>query len=104
MGSISLQDAALAVGEAVGREIMDFSVGLVGLVQKGSQDEAGDLAGSGTLADMNGTCGVLTAWHVLRHLADKTVGLVLASRFQPRLHRFTLEPKDTHTLRIGSPN
>jgi len=100
MGSMNLHEAATAVGEKAGKEIVDFSVGLVSVVETHSQADA-SLAGSGTLVDLNGTCGILTACHVLRHLSDKDIGLVLPTQFEPRRHALTVESKDVQRLKIA---
>jgi hypothetical protein len=97
---MSFEDAANEVGEAAGQEIVDFSVGLVRVVKNCWQADA-DLGGSGTLVDLNGICGILTAWHVLDYLMDANIGLVLPTRFAPRRHDLTLESKDVHALKIA---
>ncbi len=103
MATVPLEEAAMEVGEAAGKEIVDFTVGLVSVTEGNAEtDPEADLAGSGTLVDLNGTCGILTAWHVLRHLANKTVGLVIVTRFERQLHRFVLEREDVHLLKIAS--
>lgn len=83
------------------RELSDYVVGFVKLQETSTQIDA-QLAGSGTLVEIDGTHAILTADHVLEHLPNRgEVGLILPTRFQPQLHRFTLHMEFVEKLQIA---
>jgi hypothetical protein len=87
--------------ENAARELSDYAVSFVKLQENRSQIDA-QLAGSGTLVEIEGIHTILTADHVLEHLPiSGEVGLILPTRFQPRLHRFTLNMEFVEKLRIA---
>lgn len=88
------------VAEA-GKAASDFAIGFVAL--RGSEsDEDAELGGSGTLVQADGTRGILTAYHVLEHLAkQRAIGLIVVPRDEPVLHRVSFKPEAIHPVRIA---
>jgi hypothetical protein len=87
--------------ENAARELSDYAVSFVKLQETGAQNDA-QLAGSGTLVEIEGTHAILTADHVLEHLPTRgEVGLVLPTRFQPQLHRVTLNMEFVEKCRVA---
>lgn len=87
--------------ENAARELSDYAVSFVKLQETSAQIDA-QLAGSGTLVEIGGTHAILTADHVLEHLpSNGEVGLILPTRFQPQLHRFTLNMEFVEKFRIA---
>jgi hypothetical protein len=88
--------------ENAAMELSDYFVSFVKLEQTTTQEDA-RLAGSGTLVEIEGTHAILTADHVFDDLPRRSgnVGLVLATRFQPQLHRFTINMEHVEKLRVA---
>jgi hypothetical protein len=88
--------------ENAAMELSDYFVSFVKLKQTSGQEDA-ILAGSGTLVEIEGTHAILTADHVFDDLPGRSekIGLVLATRFQPQLHRFTLNMEHVEKLRVA---
>jgi len=88
--------------ENAAMELSDYFVSFVKLEQTSTQEYA-RLAGSGTLVEIEGTHAILTADHVFDDLPRRSgnVGLVLATRFQPQLHRFTINMEHVEKLRVA---
>ena len=95
---ISVPDTFL---EGVANELADYAVGFIKLQETDAQEDA-QVAGSGTLVEIDGTYAILTADHVLENLPTSgEVGLILPTRFKPQLHRYTVNMEFAQKLRIG---
>ena len=104
MDGIDFYDVPREVVAEVGRVAADFSVGFA-KISKGDHGDDVVLGGSGTLVQIEDMYGVLTADHVLDYLpADQDIGLIIPSRSQPLVHRFTLRKGAVHRLRVGRPS
>lgn len=76
---------------AVSDRITDYGIGFVKILPHADIEDA-TIAGAGTLVTAGGRHAILTADHVLDALPSKgEIGLVLPTRFQPQLHRATLD-------------
>jgi hypothetical protein len=98
---IPLHQIPRDIVEEAGKAISDFVVGFVAL--RGAEvDMRAELGGSGTLVQVEGSYGILTAHHVLQHLPDAPeIGLILPTRFQPMLHRFVLRREAVRRLKVA---
>lgn len=86
---------------AVNDRISDYAIGFVKILP-GAGPEDATLAGSGTLVTAGSRHAILTADHVLNELPSKgEIGLILPTRFAPRLHRATLEMDVGRKATIG---
>lgn len=101
MDALPLHQVPQDVLEDAAKGISDFVIGFVRLLETGSGQDA-ELAGSGTLVQIDDTYGILTAYHVLDHLRNTDeIGLILATRLEPSLHRFTLKTDVIRPLKIA---
>jgi len=101
MNGIPLHQIPRDVIEDAGRTVSDFAIGFVAL-RENEAGERAQLGGSGTLVQVDGTYGILTAHHVLRHLPDgPEIGLIIVTRFNPMLHRVTLRREAVRRLLIA---
>ena len=101
MDAMPLHQVPQEVREDAAKGISDFMIGLVRIYETDSGQDA-DLAGSGTLVQFDDTYGILTAYHVLEYLRNtQEIGLILASRVRPRMHRFTLRAEVLRPLKIA---
>jgi hypothetical protein len=99
--ALPLYQVPQEVREDAAKGISDFMIGLVRIYETDSGQDA-DLAGSGTLVQFDDAYGILTAYHVLDYLRNTNeIGLILATRFEPRLHRFTLRAEVLRPLKIA---
>ena len=71
--------------------LSDFSIGFaLPSAKDGSIDAC--LGGSGTLVTIDAVQGILTANHVIERLRkNRFVGLILPTRFEPKIHHLSLE-------------
>jgi hypothetical protein len=98
---IPLHQIPREVVEEAGRAISDFALGFVAL-QEDEADVRAGLGGSGTLVLVDGSYGILTAHHVLQHLAEAPeIGLILPTRFEPNLHRVVLRREAVRRLMVA---
>ncbi len=89
------------VVEEAGKAITDYAIGFVALGESES-GEKGELGGSGTLVQIDGARGILTAYHVVDHLrARQEIGLILPTRSEPTLHRMMLKSETVCWLPIA---
>lgn len=80
--------------------VASFSVGFVKLF--GSSDQDAEVAGSGTLIQVDGEFAILTADHVLSNLPTSgELGLVLPRSGKPQIDRHTLKADHLQYVRIG---
>jgi len=99
--ALPLHQVPQEVREDAAKGISDFVIGFARLYETESGQDA-ELAGSGTLVQIDDTYGVLTAYHVLDYLRNTDeIGLILATRFEPSLHRFTLKAEVLRPLKIA---
>lgn len=88
MEATTLMEIPRELIDAISRELSDYLVGIVKIKEtRGSADAI--LLGSGTLVRIDETYAILTAHHVADEI-DGEVGLILASRFGPKLHSYTI--------------
>jgi len=81
--------------------ISDYAVGFAKLSGNGTAEDA-DLGGSGTLVTAGGHHAILTADHVLDNLPSRgELGLILPTRFVPRLHRAVIKAELARRVTIG---
>jgi hypothetical protein len=101
MDGIPFSDVPQEIVEEIGRAASHFSIGFVRMTKRKSGENA-VLGGSGTLVQVDGLYGVLTADHVLEKLpATQDIGLIIPTRDEPIVHRPTLARDAVHRLRIG---
>ena len=101
MDALPLHQVPQEVREDAAKGISDFVIGFVRTSETESGQDA-ELAGSGTLIQIDDTHGILTAYHVLDYLRNTNeIGLILATRFEPSLHRFTLRAEVLRPLKIA---
>lgn len=106
METLSMSEIPRNLIENVSKDISDFVIGFVKLREiksehENTSEEDAELGGSGTLVQIEETSGILTAHHVLQNL-PKTgeIGLIIATRFPPLLHRMTLQSKYLRRVEI----
>lgn len=101
MEIMPLDQVPRAFREEACRAIFDFSIGLVKLHGSDLVHNA-RLGGSGTLVQIDGTYGILTACHVLDHLkGEEAIGLILVNTVRPFLHRVTVRSERMRWVRIA---
>lgn len=101
MDTLPLNKVPREVREEAARGISDYVVGFV-RVHETKLGEDAELAGSGTLVQIEGTDAILTAHHVLHDLRDvDEIGLVLPARFEPSLHRVKLRTQLLCSLKVA---
>lgn len=106
-GGVPISEIPREVIADAGKTVSDFAIGLVA-VRRSESDEDAELGGSGTLVRIDDARGILTAYHVLEHLAEeRAIGLIIVAREKPLLHRVILDWQTVHPLRVayghGSP-
>lgn len=98
MKHLGITDIPSEFLESVGREILNFTVGIVRLTNReGVEDLA--LLGSGTLIDMDGKLGILTAQHVIEEIPRKNrdIGFLLSEK----VHTFAVQTNSLIKIPIG---
>jgi len=101
MDGVPFSEIPREVVEEVGRAASDFLIGFA-VFKTGESGEDAALAGSGTLVQVDGIHGVLTADHVLENLpATQDIGLIVPTRHEPLLQRPTLAKDAVLRLRVG---
>lgn len=89
------------VFSAANDRIADYAIGFAKLTVAPEAEDA-LLAGSGTLVTSNGRHAILTADHVLDSLPNKgELGLILPTRFTPRLHRAVIDMAVVQKVTVG---
>jgi hypothetical protein len=87
--------------EEASREISYYTVGFVKLHENTTPIDA-QLAGSGTLVEIDGIHAILTADHVIESLPQQgEVGLILATLPPAQLHRVTIPMEFVEKLRVA---
>jgi hypothetical protein len=82
--------------------LSNFLVGLVELLADQGYAN-GELGGSGSLVRIDDVCGILTARHVITHLAkQKFVGLILPNVGVGKLHNVSFKIDDCRRIEIGN--
>jgi len=75
----------------VASDLSNYSVSFVEFYEDSDQ-EYGDLKGSGTLVLVEGKHAILTADHVIKELQrSREIGIILGSMVRPQRHRFTID-------------
>lgn len=101
MDTMPLNQVPRAFRAEVCQAISDFSIGLVKLNGSGLVQNA-RLGGSGTLVQIDGTCGILTACHVLDYLrGEEAIALLLANTLKRFIHRVTVRSETMRWVRIA---
>lgn len=101
MDALPFHQVPQEVREDAAKGISDFVIGFVRLYETESGQDA-ELAGSGTLVQVDDRHGILTAYHVLDYLRNtKEIGLILATRFEPSLHSPMLKAEVLRPLKIA---
>lgn len=99
--SIPHHEVPRDVIKEAGMLISDYVIGFVKL-RKQKASEEGNLGGTGTLVQINGAFGILTAHHVLEPLKDDPeIGLVVTARSEPTPHRVTLRKETVQPFLIA---
>jgi hypothetical protein len=84
---LPLRDIPRELREEIAKYISDFAVGFVKVCDTPLGEEA-ELAGSGTLVQIDDFFGILTAYHVLKNLPQSgDIGLILPTRSDPQFTR-----------------
>lgn len=95
--SIKITDIPVHMIKEVSKQICHYAVGIVKIQKKLSSEDA-ILTGSGTLVEIDGTFGILTAHHVIEELPSHgEIGLILSEQ----LHRYTLQPGSVKKVKIA---
>jgi hypothetical protein len=101
MEELLIRDVPKELREEIAKYISDFVVGFAKFRDTNLGQDA-ELAGSGTLVQIDGVYGILTAYHVLENLPDTgDVGLILPDRSQPRLHASKLKADMVQKIKIA---
>jgi hypothetical protein len=83
--------------ESVTRHIINFAIGIVKVLDTEKAEDA-ILIGSGTLVDLEGIYGILTAQHVIDALPSMgQIGFIISEN----LHKYTLDAQTLAVSRIG---
>ncbi|MFH1674854.1 MAG: hypothetical protein ABIF87_15740 [Pseudomonadota bacterium] len=96
--SIKSTDIPVDIIKEASKQISHYAVGIVKIHKRLSSEDA-ILAGSGTLVEIDGTLGILTAHHVIKELPSHgEIGLILSEQ----IHRYTLQPGSVKKIKIAS--
>ena len=94
-------DASQKLLKDASNELADFQIGFVIFDLKVSPEDA-LLAGSGTLVEIEGQHGILTADHVIENRPQRgDIGLILPTRLPERLHAPTLNIEFSNKINIA---
>lgn len=93
-----LRDLGLA--DEVANTLRLFTVGFVRVVERNGREDFLH-CGSGTLVNVNGRLGILTADHVLNNLPNTGVGLAFPVAAEPRVHRILIQTSEHQKWHIG---
>jgi hypothetical protein len=97
MTSLRITDIPADFFETATRDIFNYSIGLVS-VTKEDKEENAKIIGSGTLVDINGVSGILTAEHVIDAFpSDGEIGFVISEK----LHKFSLKVQNFSFLTVA---
>ena len=95
--SMKITDIPVDMIKEASKQICHYTVGIV-KIQKTLSSEDTILTGSGTLVEIDGTFGILTAHHVIKELPSHgEIGLILSEQ----LHRYTLQPESVKKIKIA---
>ena len=96
--TIQLADVTSELTREAEEQISDFLIGFVRVMQRGAVPDA-SICGSGTLIEVDGMYGILTAQHVLETLPrEGEAELVVATRLDRRPHKFPIRAE--HRIEI----
>src|SRR6185369_16955562 len=99
--TISLDDLPESIVHEAARRIADYAIEFVRFSRLPDDTETGAVAGSGTLVEVDGKRGILTAWHVLEKFPERgKIGLIVPTR-SPQLSRWTVEVDRLIRLQIA---
>ncbi len=94
---IKVTDIPLDFYNSATKQIINYGIGIVKVIEKETTEDA-ILIGSGTLVDIKGNLGILTAQHVIDALPiDGNIGFIISEQ----LHKFSLDVRVLPVIRIG---
>lgn len=101
MEKLSLAEVPRELIKEISEDLSDFLIGFVRVRDTATGQDA-ELAGSGTLIQVDDTYGILTAHHVMECLQRTgEIGLVLATRFGTEAHRYTIREEVIRWVKIA---
>lgn len=101
MEQLSLAEVPRGLIEEVSTDILNFLIGFVRVRSTPTGQDA-ELAGSGTLIQIDNTYGILTAHHVMEHLPRTgEIGLILATSFEAKVNRPTIKGEVIRWVKIA---
>jgi hypothetical protein len=101
---LRVRDIPRELREEIAKYISDFAVGFVKLRDTPLGEDA-ELAGSGTLVQIDDFFGILTAYHVLKNLPQSgEIGLLLSTRSDPQLHAPKIKVEMVKKIKIAYGN
>ena len=101
MDTMGLREFPPTLFEDIAKRLSDYTVGLVKL--PGDENSVGAaVGGSGTLVRVDQRHAILTAAHVLDDFGTtQNIGLILATRFTPILHRYVLQSEAVNPVEVA---
>jgi hypothetical protein len=101
MEKLSLAEVPRELIEEISKDILNFLIGFVRVRDTATGQDA-ELAGSGTLVQIDDTYGILTAHHVMECLPRMgEIGLVLATSFDAKVNRPTIKGEVIRWIEIA---
>ena len=101
MDGVRFGDLPPSLCEDIGKHVSDYTVGFV-TIDEESRDVDASVGGSGTLVRANNHHAILTAAHVLERLGgQQEIGLIIAGRYDPRIHRYVLQAETVTPLTVA---
>lgn len=101
---VRVEDLPEELIEPILEQIKYYSIGLI-RVDRDDSGEKANLIGSGTLIQVQGNYGILTAHHVASKLKNCTqLGIAISAHLPTMdIHKYVFDPKMLHIVDVGMP-